>query len=151
MGVVLKRGSNQAFPPNSRSTATVPKHTQSPEPSDAPGIIQVQARRITTRTRPDFLIRGSCRIEIRHHVSKLVPDVRIGYERGRRRAGLDPTPVERDRKVVFEVARLKDRMLLARHLALHLLGDMVEDLEHADDTVPPSSMLARARRPVDGR
>ena len=134
MRVVLKRGSNQGFPANSRSTATAPEHTQSPEPSDAPGIVQVQARRITTRTRPYLLVRGSCGIEVWHDVSKLAPDVGIGSQIRRRRSRLDPAPVERDREVVFKVTRLKDRMLLARHLALHHFGDVVEDVEHAMDT-----------------
>ena len=39
MGVVLKRGSNQGFRANSRSTATAAECTQSLEPGDAPGII----------------------------------------------------------------------------------------------------------------
>ena len=136
MGVVLKGGSNQSFPANSRSTATSPEHSQSPEPGNAPGIVEVQARGITTRTGPYFLIGGSCGIEIRHDVSKLVPDVGIGCESRRWRGRLDPATVEDDREVVFKVTCPEDRMLAPRHVTLHQLRDVIENLKHADQAVP---------------
>lgn len=141
MGIVLKRGLNEGFPANSRPTSTVAERTQSFEPGNPPGIVQIQARWISTRVRPYLLIRRPSRIEVRHHIFKQAPDFEIGCI-CRRRRRLDPAPVERDRKVVFKVACLENRVLLARHLALHHLGDVVEDLEHTDEAVPLGPCLA---------
>ena len=142
MRVVLKRGSNQGVPANSRSAAAAPQQLQSPEPGNAPGLVDVQSRGITTRSRPYLPIGGSCRIEVWNDVSKLFPDVGSGC--GSRRLGgrLDPAPVEDDREVVFKFTCPEHRMLAPRYVTLHQLRDVIEDLKDADQAVPTSTCPA---------
>ena len=59
----------------------------------------------------------------------------LGTNAGGEGPDLTPPRSSATGKLSSRLLALKTGMLLARHLALHLLGDMVEDLEHADDTV----------------
>ena len=127
------------------------ERAQGPEPGGPAGFVVVQAGGVAARACPDFLIHRSCRIESRHDVSKLAPDVGVGCGYRRRWGRLDAAPIERDREVVFKVVRLEDGVLPAGDLSFYHLGDVVEDFEHADETIAASSTPGRVRRQGDGR
>ena len=130
VGIVLKGRSNQASPAYFCPSTTLTYHAQSLEPGDPPCLLQMQARRITARTRPDFLIHWPSRIEVRHYLFQLAPGIGLPRRNRRRSVRFHPAAVKRDREVVLKVARLENWMLLPRHLALHPLRDVIEDLEH---------------------
>ena len=141
VGVVLECRFDQASPVDPCSATAKAKGAQGREPACSPCLVQAQSRWLATRACPYFLIHRSRRIEVRHDVFQLAPDFRRSSRNRRRSVRLNAAPVERDREVVFEIARLEDRVLAPLYLALHHLSDMVEYLENTDHTVPARACL----------
>ena len=113
-------------------------------------ITKVQVRRITTGTRPNFLVHRSCWIKIRQYFFQLAPDVRLNS--GYRSGTFDLTPLRSS-----AIAKLSSRLLALNTGCLHpgtlRLTISAMWLKMSNTRITPSPLVCarRVRHQGDGR